>query len=56
MNTIMKKEYRMPVIKVVNLSAETILAGSGDINTGKQVKTGNNDYIGVGGPWEGEID
>ena len=53
----MKKEYRKPTIKVVDISSETILAGSGDINTGRRVNTGNNDYVGVGkGPWEGEID
>lgn len=50
----MKKQYQTPQATVINIAQNDIICTS--INTGKRVETGNNDYIGVGGPWEGEID
>ena len=50
-----KKEYRKPVVMVVNIGSATILAGS-DVNTGNRYRTDYNDYIGFGGSAEGEID
>lgn len=52
----MKKQYQKPQASIINIAQNDIICTSNDINTGVQVRTGNNDYIGVGGPWEGEID
>lgn len=51
----MKKQYQTPQATVINIHSSDIICTS-NINTGKKVETVNNDYIGVGGPWEGEID
>ena len=52
----MKKEYIRPSIKVANIDSADIICTSGNINYGYRYESGYNDYIGIGDPWEGDID
>lgn len=52
----MKKVYRKPEIKMINIPSADIICTSDPINTGNRFNSGYNDYIGFGGQYEGEID